>query len=285
MKILSWLATYGVAFIATAGVLAQSINVMGNAQEAQPETTSPIAVSETVAEVPTGALAEEPATAKEETSTKPSSKPIPTVEGGREDCKAGAVACSTQYYETHPEAKEYDKQDPYWYINPPMAGRDAGRDPEEYREEIRWLATNQIHTVDDYIDYFAGVCPSQQSGSPVMWEDWRYLAALGVHSAHKSYQLDVERAWNEYKHGVTGTQFVGSFAFWDIEPNRYGPPIAPEVAINWDTFTAELRPVSEDYREQFDKVTYPASWYQRVQEVEDYARELEARYNALCPND
>lgn len=186
-------------------------------------------------------------------------KTAPTIDPNwnREDCKGGAVECSTKYLEAHPEANEID--DPYWYMDPPTEGLGSELSREEYIDQVKYRDQNNIHTVEEYIRFNTGICPSQQDRRGGFWDSVRHVAALGLFSYYPKVEHTVESYWQNWKLGkVFNPVYVPEW-----EGHRQIP-----LDIEWDTLTA-----TSD--------TAPAL----AQEFTSYLRKIDADYNVLCPND
>lgn len=188
----------------------------------------------------------------------------PVVEGSRDDCKGGAVACSVHYYETHPEAYEYDQQDPYWYMDPIT------------KEQTLWKERTGIVTGEDFLKAYAGVCPSAQD-TPSSYKKAMdpYLAAISSHVSYPSVEFHVEQGWafNKLQRITSGTNTILlNSTDYEAYPNsRFG-----SLVIDWGTLQVSI---SSTY------TTYPDYWYEAQARAQKHLDYIVSTYNSLCPND
>lgn len=209
------------------------------------------------------------------------SQPAPI---NRDDCQGGAVACSAQYIQQHPEVE--DNPDPYWYLEPetkalmqespiPVVHHpDAILDPAD---------TNRITTAWEYVATYAGTCPSAQPEG--VWKrDHSKQAALGIWSDYPDWHHFVEQYWGaRYDRGATWKMLVG------FEEVGLGSTTGLAFFFDWSDTSVTWDYVWESERGKYlsnhGGVPAPAEYDQMAQQMQDYARYLTNLFHARCPND
>lgn len=135
----------------------------------------------------------------------------------------------------------------------------------------------QIISYMDYIDHYAGLCPSEQPKESAGWTRGRFLAALGTWSWGPSPKHYIETYWEDWHYTTrTDVQYVSSFSNVGTYPYTYTNSHAA-IYIDWSTWTVF-------WETSVESPTYSASWDATVAEMQGYLNELESRYRQLCPN-
>lgn len=137
--------------------------------------------------------------------------------------------------------------------------------------------TPGVISLEDYVHYYAGLCPSEQPQNHRAWEHERFVTALGVWSQWLSYQHYIETYWSDWHYSPSSdVRAISSFTNMGFEDN--GANRHSIVYIDWSTWTVF-------WESSNDSPSYSASWDATVAEMQSYLNELESRYRQLCPND
>lgn len=260
MGILPTISAYALSACAVAGVVAQTINVVETNKQEQEPPVIEIEAEPEQAPVPVTEPAPEPV--KEETA--PATTPTPTT--------------TTETYTNHHHDTTVpagtDTSDPYWYLN------------EDTKAYLKWQKRTGVYSNEDYIRYYTGVCPSAQDAPADSVYSMGHLATIGVSTRYPALEHFIEHYWAGYKRANDSTEGRSSSL---AQMGYDGYPYADQAAlrIDWHTLTVSLMSPSWSMSDEmfWDRDYVPDYWEEARSRAESYLRELDARYNALCPND
>lgn len=160
------------------------------------------------------------------------------------------------------------------------------QEQEKWAAIVQWEDDNNIHTMNEYEDKYAGLCPSEQPRESVFWEHARFSAALGLDSPWPSPEYYTEIYWREYHVNPTDkVEHVSNFANLGLaqtEKNR-----SAGIFLDWSTWSFYWDATWQDNRPYTLHISpdYPAEWDEIATRMTAYLRQLEARYNILCPGE
>lgn len=150
-----------------------------------------------------------------------------------------------------------------WYTPPPNSSYTY----DEWCDKALWNEAHPLTGTADYVQMFAGVCPSQQTAPQATVQSSGYAAALGLVATFPSKEHFVEQFWQQSKrdpaHPISNR--MGYTAAQNLHTSG-------DMFYDWKTLTISWDGPSDAQREA------------EAQEMTAYLRSLESRFNLACPN-
>lgn len=148
---------------------------------------------------------------------------------------------------------------------------------------------DEPRSIYDYIELYAGVCPSKQPHDSPFHQHWAVAATMHLVAPFPTPEHFVEMAWRTYHSGTwpaNKEMRLASLENMKLAETSQDRDISLYVdfstlTVSWDSTWQANRP----HWGLRGVDVYPAKWDELATRATTYLRDLETRYNAMCPGE